>query len=208
VSLEQEIKLQITTHDKIDISILPWSDKFVVGDIETSHLISTYFDTPKLYLMNHNVGLRLRQSGGVWFQTVKNSGTVKDGLHQRDEWEYELNSAEFDLEKLKQTPLKEMMADPEIWPNLITVFTTDFIRQTIQLSLPNNTQIELAYDRGEITAGNKVQVIHEIELELKTGSINELTQLAVKVSALLPVEYSDVSKAKLGYQMLTGLASR
>jgi len=149
------------------------------------------------------VGLRLRQVGNQWLQTVKCTGKVQDGLHQREEWEHEIGSDKFDLKQLKQTPLAEMIDDAEIWPNLQPVFTTDFERQTIQLELDDKTQLELAYDRGEVRTDTSAKPIHEIELELKSGSIESLKLLADELVKLLPVQYHDESKAHRGYRLIT-----
>ncbi|MDH5358482.1 MAG: CYTH domain-containing protein [Gammaproteobacteria bacterium] len=205
MTLEQEMKLVVTSDGPLQLSELEWLRPYCSAQLVIHHLVSTYFDTPDLHLITQGVGLRLRNENGSWLQTVKATGQVKDGFHQREEWEQELNSANFDLEKLKQTPLNVMIQDSEIWPALAPMFTTDFIRQSLQLSLPQETTIELAYDRGQIRAGELSEPVHEIELELKSGSIEQLKQLARECCQKLPVVYGDDSKAHRGYR-LVGLA--
>ena len=82
------------------------------------------------------------------------------------------------------------------------VFTTDFVRETLQLSLPNKTKIELAYDCGQVITGDLVEPIHEIELELKSGSIEQLSLLAEQFCQQLSVTPSDINKAQRGYKLL------
>ena len=171
MSLEQEIKLQVVNDNIIDLAAIDWLKPFWQSEPVVQQLVSTYFDTPDLYLIKHGVGLRLRKVENQWLQTVKCTGQVQDGLHQREEWEHALSSDKFDLIQLKQTPLADMIDDEKIWPKLQSVFTTDFERQTIQLELADNTLVELAYDRGEVRTDNSAVPIHEIELELKTGSV-------------------------------------
>jgi triphosphatase len=202
MSLEQEIKLQIIGNDVIDLTKLDWLRKYCQSEPKTQRLISTYFDTPELSLINQGIGLRLRNENGRWLQTVKCTGQVKNGLHQREEWEHALFSEQFDLIKLKQTPLVEMIEDPKIWPNLKLVFTTDFERQILDLILTDNTEIELAYDRGEVRTGNSSEPIHEIELELKKGSVESLKLLAEQCVKQLAVQYHDESKAHRGYRLI------
>jgi inorganic triphosphatase YgiF len=127
---------------------------------------------------------------------------VQDGLHQREEWEHSLNFAEWDLGKLNQTPLAKIIATPAIWSKIRPVFTTDFQRKTLQLCLEQDTQIELAYDRGWVIAGEARQVIHEIELELKSGNVAYLSVLANELQRQLPVSPNNTSKAKMGYQLI------
>jgi len=200
--LEQELKLVVTDDAVINLSALSLAHHIVDGEQVTSHLISTYFDTADLYLASQKVGLRMRQSDGIWLQTVKTSGQVQAGLHQREEWEHTLNGAEWDLEKLKQTPLAPIIENAAIWSKIGPVFTTDFERKTLQLGLEDGTQIELAYDRGRVIAGQLSQPIHEIELELKSGDVRHLSDLASLLQQQVALTPSDISKAKMGYQLI------
>jgi inorganic triphosphatase YgiF len=200
--LEQEVKLQVQGDNKLDLRSMTWLCSLADGEFETQRLISTYYDTPDHYLMAQGLGLRLRNKGGNWLQTVKTSGSAENGLHQRQEWEYELENEAFDLEKLKQTPLKKIIEDQIIWSTLAPIFTTDFVRETLQIILADNTQIEFAYDYGKVTAKQLSTPIHEVEMELKTGSVKQLTQFASMVSEKLELKPSNSNKARLGYQLL------
>lgn len=200
--LEQEIKLNVQTDAPLDLMALPWLAQFNPADACLEHLVSTYYDTPTNELLKYGAGLRLRCVGGQWFQTVKCSGEVVDGLHRRQEWEQALEQPVFNLEKLQQTALAELIVDMDLWQRVEPVFTTDFMRHSWQLTLPQQTQVELAYDRGKVIAGDKTWPIHEIELELKSGSVDEMKQLAEQFFNTLAVTYSDTSKAERGYRLV------
>ena len=86
--LEQELKLTVNSDAQINLSTLLLPDHIIDGDKLVTRLVSTYFDTTELYLVSQKVGLRMRKSDEMWVQTVKTSGHVKDGLHQREEWEH------------------------------------------------------------------------------------------------------------------------
>jgi triphosphatase len=202
MNLEQEIKLQIIGDELIDLTQLDWLKTYCQSEQKQQRLVSTYFDTPELSLIHQGVGLRLRNENGRWLQTVKCTGQVKNGFHQREEWEHALTSEQFDLKQLKQTPLVEMIDDLTIWPRLKPVFTTAFERQILQLSLPDKTEVELAYDRGEVHTETFAEPIHEIELELKKGSVETLKLLAEQCIKQLSVEYHDESKAHRGYRLV------
>lgn len=203
MSLEQEIKLQVADHSVVDLAEIDCIKPYWNATLVTQRLVSTYFDTPDLYLIQHGVGLRLRKVENQWLQTVKCTGQVQDGLHQREEWEHAISSDEFDLEQLRLTPVSEMIDDAKIWPKLQSVFTTDFERQTIQLELADNTQVELAYDRGEVRTESSAEPIHEIELELKAGSVDSLKQLAGQLCNSLKLTLNNTSKAKQGYRLVS-----
>jgi len=202
MSLEQEIKLTFSQDDELELAHLTWLKPYIASEVHQQHLVSDYYDTPQLDLIKSGVGLRLRNDNGHWLQTVKSTGRVVDGLHERQEWEWPLDEAEFDLMLLQQTPLKTMIEDEKIWPKVIKIFTTDFLRLAIQLKLDNNTEVELAYDRGRVSNDEKQTKIHEIELELKSGSIDEMKRLAQLFCQQLNMQPNESSKAKLGYELL------
>ncbi len=203
--LEQEIKLQVIGERKLDLRSLTWLCSQAEADIETQRLVSTYYDTPDQSLMAQGLGLRLRNKGGQWLQTVKTSGNAEKGLHQRQEWEHTLDEALFDLAKLKQTPLKIFIENQQIWSTIEPLFTTDFNRETLQIQLEDGTEIEFAYDYGKVSAKQHSTSIHEIEMELKSGSIEQLTQFGDRVAERLGLEPSNTNKAQLGYQLITNL---
>ncbi|WP_330110731.1 CYTH domain-containing protein [Methylophaga thalassica] len=204
MSLEQEIKLQVTQAESLLLHEIDWLKKRLIQDVYQQHLLSTYFDTADKALMKFGVGLRLRQIGEQWLQTVKCSGKASSGLHERQEWEHELEAPEFDLERLAETAIAPLLEQEQVWNAIQPVFTTEFERDVWLLRLEADTVVELAYDRGEVRAGDKQVAIHEIELELKQGQIDICQKLADQLKAALPLEYSNISKAGLGYGLSQG----
>ncbi|EGL54586.1 hypothetical protein MAMP_01353 [Methylophaga aminisulfidivorans MP] len=204
MSLEQEIKLQVTQAESLLLHEIDWLKKRLIQDVYQQHLLSTYFDTADKALMKFGVGLRLRQIGEQWLQTVKCSGKASSGLHERQEWEHELAAPEFDIERLAETAIAPLLEQEQIWNAIQPVFTTEFERDVWLLRLEADTVVELAYDRGEVRAGDKQTPIHEIELELKQGQIDICQKLADQLKAALPLEYSNISKAGLGYGLSQG----
>ena len=65
-----------------------------------------------------------------------------------------------------------------------------------------NFVAELAFDRGRILAGGKIDRISEIEIELKQGHIRELEYLAHVLMRDLKIKEEPRSKAKRGYALL------
>ncbi|WP_292362696.1 inorganic triphosphatase [Methylophaga sp. UBA1464] len=200
MSLEQEIKLAVAGSDKLDLSELDWLQA-ITTEQQQLHLRTEYFDTPELKLKNRSIALRMRQIGDQWVQTVKSSGQVKDGLHQREEWEHPIMNSEFDLPLLRQTPLAPIVDDSGSWRQLTCLFYTEFQRDVYLLEAPQDTLIELAYDFGEAGSADNTAVIHEIELELRHGALEVLRQIAERLREELSLTYKNSSKAETGYQL-------
>lgn len=195
--LEQEIKLALNT-DEFDITALEFPDYQLIAT-SNRRLVSHYYDTAQQDLLQQGYGLRLRFDGEKWFQTVKESGHVESGLHQRHEWEHAIQQDQFDLALLKQTPLKAAIENQALWSQLNKQFTTDFNRVT-QLIQSSHAEIELAYDCGMVSAGNEQEIIHELDLELKQGEPETLVELANRLTETGQFSTSDISKAQRGYQ--------
>lgn len=200
MSLEQEMKLAVTGDSKLNLAELDWL-LAMTSEQHQLQLRTEYFDTPQLKLKQQGIALRLRQIDDQWVQTVKTSGKVQDGLHQREEWEHPIMNGEFDLPLLRQTPLAPIVDDSGSWNQLQRLFYTKFQRDVYLLEAPQDTVIELAYDFGEAGSGEHRAMIHEIELELRHGSLEQLQQVAQRLKTELNLSYNNRSKAEIGYQL-------
>jgi len=173
--------------------------------VEQKMLNNTYFDTSDWQLNKRRIALRVRDSDGRFIQTLKTKGISEQGLHQRLEWEWDLQQPQLDLSLLPQ----------QHWPVAIAVgdlkalFTTNFSRQLwyFQHIDANGVEssVEMALDRGLVTADGVDQQlpICELELELLEGSATALIEIAAILTAQCPeLRACDVSKAARGYQLL------
>ncbi|WED21471.1 inorganic triphosphatase [Vibrio sp. JC009] len=165
---------------------------------------NTYFDTPDNWLRQHDIGLRIRRFDDVFVQTVKTSGRVVAGLHQRPEFNAEHTSNEPEL----------TLHPEEIWPDgksvaklqgeLIPIFSTNFTREQWLVGMPDGSQIEVAFDLGAVVADDKEEPICEVELELKSGQTEALFTLARSISEGGGMRLGNLSKAARGYRLAQG----
>lgn len=65
---------------------------------KTATLSSVYFDTPGQKLHSNGLSLRVRRLDGRHVQTIKQHNNRSVGLFERDEWEYEVDRREPDLD--------------------------------------------------------------------------------------------------------------
>ncbi|WP_370141452.1 CYTH and CHAD domain-containing protein [Bradyrhizobium yuanmingense] len=164
-------------------------------------LKSVYYDTPERALRRAGLSLRVRQSGTRFVQTVKTE--VADDPLRRGEWEASVPSLAPDLalampfipEKLRE----RLKAQP-----LEAVFTADVHRHTRIIDLPSGT-VEVACDRGELTAGDRSLPVSEIELELKSGSTSAIYEIALRLAEHGTVKPSIRSKSARGFDLAADL---
>ncbi|WP_298772772.1 inorganic triphosphatase [uncultured Shewanella sp.] len=174
-----------------------------LNDCEAKPLVTLknkYFDTPGLQLRHWDMGLRIRQVGSKREQTIKTAGTVVGGVHNRPEFNVNI---EQDFPNLVLFPC-------HIWPSnaqvsfvnndLQCLFSTDFQRLCWHISW-NNSLIEVALDVGSIYIDELNESICELELELISGSSETLITLAEYLLTKIPMRFGQSSKAKRGYAL-------
>ncbi|MGM0480745.1 MAG: inorganic triphosphatase [Pseudomonadota bacterium] len=161
-------------------------------------LENAYFDTSDLRLRQFDMGLRIRRSGDQLEQTVKLSGRVLGGMHERPEYNVPITDMNPDL----------TLFDEDIWPDdfpvydiqrdLKQLFITDFTRHKWLLS-SGAGQIELVLDLGQVKVGEQQQPIAEIELELQGGNLDDIYPLGEQLVKRLNARMGSLSKAARGY---------
>jgi triphosphatase len=165
-------------------------------------LINTYYDTPDCRLRSERLVVRYRQKGDEWLLGVKTAAQLSGGLAQRKEWECAGRPGEFDFSHVDQSSVRELL--DSLRDQLQPAFVTRFERAAWLLEPRNGVRIELALDRGTIEAAGRRQPICEVELELVSGSIGDLFDLAVALQASLPLHPEGCSKSDRAYRLMLG----
>lgn len=172
-------------------------------------LNNDYYDTTDHVFQKFKIGMRVRGSNGKFEQTIKTSGNVSAGLHQRIELNVDIPTSEPDLTLFEGYQWPQGFTPQQLTEKLEKQFSTNFARTVFDITYPDAT-IELVFDNGS-TSSPFVQhqsAICEIELELKQGDIMKLFELAEVLVAHLPIRLSDTSKAAQGYQLLYGVPNK
>ena len=199
---ETELKLRITPAHLAKLRRHRLFRTHQLSKPSTRHLHNIYFDTPKLDLHRNEMALRLRSVSGHWLQTLKGGGSVKGGLHQRNEWEAAVPSAELDFTILDAAIWDEHLPQ-RLRKKLKPVFVTDFSR-TSRMVEYQGAEIEVCMDQGEVKTSEHSAPICEVELELKSGDPQQLFQLALAILEIVPFELESVSKAERGFRLMAG----
>jgi len=195
---EVELKLEFDPSDGARLAAHPALEASLVP-VEDQDLVSTYFDTPDCALHRLGVYLRIRESGGRYVQTIK-SAKSKTELLERLEWERELPDGTLDLDGLEGTALEPLLT-PEVRAALQRVFETRVMRHVCRVE-QDDSEIEVAIDRGEIATRTHTRPISELELELKRGQKQALFRLARVLAETVPLRLEVKTKSERGYELL------
>jgi triphosphatase len=170
-------------------------------------LSNHYFDTPDLALRKSKVALRTR--GTKCFgeachfeQTVKTSGTIIAGLHQRPEYNVDIDNEKPIIALFPHTIWQSKTNIIQLQQQIVELFSTHFTRHTWLVNV-DDTQVEIAFDCGEIACQNYLNKprIYEIELELVKGDTQALFVLTKLLFSQLSLRPGQLTKAARGYAL-------
>ncbi|MBY4676445.1 CYTH domain-containing protein [Marinobacterium arenosum] len=208
--MAQEIELKLSFNPHYLGSLLQ-QPLFHLPETEAQgerELSNHYFDTADQALQRERVALRIRRIGERYIQTLKTRGQSAAGLHQRNEWEWELERPELDFARLAEADWPEALAGLDS-SGIQPAFSTDFSRRLWRYRSRNAdgkaVDIELALDRGEAwleqDGERRSDPICELELELKQGQPADLFAVALELAHHVPLQICDISKAERGYRL-------
>ena len=172
---------------------------------KTLPLQARYFDTTDRLLATHGIALRQRLEGEHWVQTLKAAG--KSHLHR-----FEHNH---DFGVLDHTPALDLSIYPqnsEAWDildhalntqkkHLHLQFETD-IQRTLRVIQFEDSEIEVCLDVGEIRTETAQYAVHEVEFELKSGTVENLLKFCFEWVKKYQLWLDVRSKAEFGNLLL------
>lgn len=191
-SPELELKFLLTAQALSELAAHP----ALRGPGQVERLRSVYFDTPEQQLHDKGLSVRVRETPSGFIQTVKRRAGA--GRVDRDEWEVETAGPRPDVDALSLTPVAEALDGA--FDRLRPLFATDVTR-TRRYWTEADAVVELSLDQGEILAGDQVEPILELEIELKQGEPESLFALAQDLSRTAAAPLSYESKGERGYRL-------
>ena len=205
---EIELKLHAEPQYLHRLADHPALTAIAAGPAVVRRQTTTYYDTPDLRLAARGVALRVRvEDDGRITQAVKTLNCMAAGdsaaVAIRREWEWPLLVDDPNLRLLGRDGVDQLVP-PDLLPLLKPLFATE-IRRTVLVIRPDAlTTIEAAFDIGVVRADAKQLQISEIELELKSGKVGHLFDLALELQNIVPLRIAGESKAEAGYRLVTG----
>jgi inorganic triphosphatase YgiF len=169
--------------------------------LRTATLQSTYFDTPDRRLAKGLMALRVRSDGRRFVQTLKlgRSGG-SSGLQEMTEDEVEVAGAQPEPGKVNEPTAAALLAEPGVAEALTPVFETRFERKALPIRLIDS-EVEVAFDQGQILAEGRSQPLCEAEFELKSGRPERLVQLALALHEQVDFRLLSETKAARGFAL-------
>lgn len=196
-STEIELKLIVASDRLADFNDAPIIAANARNKGTRKHLKAVYYDTPKRALHRDGFSFRVRQSGARFTQTVK-AEFDNDPLRRR-EWEAAVPSIAPDIALAMPLVSDKLRAELERHP-VEAVFSSDIHRHQRLVDLPSGT-IEVAFDQGHLTSGDRSVPVSEIELELKSGSPSAIWELALRLAEHGSVKPSIRTKSARGFDL-------
>ncbi len=205
--MEIELKYHIGDSDVIDRI---FSDEKIVAitdrnSEETIEMQAAYFDTEDRRLSREGVAFRVRREGSRIIGTLKWNGHSEDGMHEREEINVpvldESKLTEPDVDIFRQSGmcsrLKELIGERR----LIRVMEIRFLRRQIRIDT-GKAICELSADSGRVFCGGKSGPISELEVELYSGSRQEMESFGAELAEIFGLEPENRSKFRQGLELL------
>lgn len=170
-------------------------------------LTNIYFETADNQLRRWNMGLRIRGFDDRYEMTLKAAGQTVGGLHQRPEYNVDIEKPELAIERLPADIWPEGCDIEALQQQLNPLFSTHFVREKWVVTY-KESEIEIAFDQGEVSAGALSEPLCEIELELKSGERDDLLAFASELTDMEGIRLGSLSKAARGYALAKGDPAR
>ncbi|MCL2437282.1 MAG: CYTH domain-containing protein [Clostridiales bacterium] len=200
-----EIELKYSIPDK-NIAESIWQDSDIIEMEEAESreklvLKAAYFDTEDGLLAKHDIAFRVRMEGSRSIASLKWNGKSEGALHTRNEINVPIEGEAClimpDPAIFKESDIGLQMMELIEGKQLSSVVEVGFLRRRVRVDTKNSI-IEISIDTGDIVTDSGSEPICELELELFSGSQDDLIALGTKLAeryALIPEEYSKYARA-------------
>jgi len=201
--IEAELKVKLDATGVRLLSRLDGLQGMTVVTRGDKHLTSTYFDTPDLALRAKGISLRLRRTGRTGEQTVKFAGNFAVGLAERPEFNVSFSGRVPDVSRFPDEAAAELSRLVDGRP-LVALFSMRVTRRRWDVTTAAGDRVEMALDRGSVTAGQRKLDIREAEFELVAGDRRALFDVARLALDGIAFHFSAEAKSDTGYALLDG----
>ena len=203
--MDQEIELCLALPAELNSAFIRKLPKLLpaAGKPEQQDLLSIYYDTPNMDLQRRDMGLRLRQKGNQWIQTVKYGQSAGAGLNARAEFEHITHGPALELANIADLDARNFLCDDKIATRLQPAFTTRVQRTLWEIEDKQGNIVEVCLDVGHVSCDDRSAVVNEVEVELKQGKLEAMFAVALTLAKTFPLLPQPRSKAERGARLFT-----
>ena len=187
-----------------------WEDEYLnqIGDSASRNAVymkSSYFDTEDKILLKNDVAFRVRMEGNKVVASLKWKGGSSEGLHKREEVNVPIDDPACFLQ-----PSPEIFKESDQGADMMSlvgaeplhsILEMNFIRKRIRVDYKESI-MELAIDTGEILTVDGEIPICELEIELFSGTEEDVKALGGIIREKYNLEPLDASKYARGLNLL------
>ena len=159
-----------------------------------------YYDTPVAALAERGVRLALRRQGGGWVQIVTTRPAKWPGMMELRMWQSPyMNRFEFD--SIDDPAVRDWLSRPKLIRRLRPVSECSFRRSAWTLQPGADVRLRAKLDRGWIVAAGRREELSELMLEIESGAVTDLYDLALALAARTPLFPEALSRPERGQRL-------
>lgn len=203
-----EIELKYLVKDE-ELADSIFSDEYLLkhmdkNSYEVIPMRAVYFDTDDDDFMQNRIAFRVRREGDAMIGTLKWNGTSEEGMHKREELNVPIADESYidkpDLGIFEQSDVYEILKTAAGDKPIKAVMEMEFDRRQMRIDTGKSIS-ELSVDKGQIKCCGKAAEISELELELYSGSEEDVRALGKYVSDKYGLQAEDKSKFQRGLEL-------
>ena len=202
-SEEIEFKAGVDAATLTELRRLPVLRKHSAGRADTRQLLSVYYDADDLRLAAAGLFLRMRRVAGRWEQTVKAARRAPLGLQRVTEVTDPAPGPAPDPARISSPRIRAALDEVLAGATLSEVCRSR-MRRTQRLLRTADGVVELALDRGVISAGDDRSELCELEIECVQGEPALAFSWARRLLGGRPARLLQPSKAARGFALARG----
>ncbi|MBM3213096.1 CYTH domain-containing protein [Candidatus Poribacteria bacterium] len=168
-----------------------------LGVISELHIIDRYMDTANMDILKAGYALRIREKDGECLVTLKGLGTAYGAIHQREEYEIEIESGKT-LQEWPDGKIRNVVSSFIGPQTLVELFIIYQFRRIRSLKQKRRNIGYMSYDIVDIKLKDRIHRTYELEVELgQEGTMEDLKKIDVvfKSYGLCPETKSKFERA-------------
>lgn len=204
-----EVELKYAVPDERTLDAI-WHDERLAALMEADtrsveEFDGTYYDTEDLRLLDRDIAYRIRKEGRMHVACLKWNGNTAGALHKRQELNVTLPETEKepepDLTVFAQSEIGPLLEEVAGGRTLVPVIRSLMVRRSFRIDTGASI-MEVSLDKGRIEAGGGRTPVCELEIELFTGSQEELVALGEEMAGKYGLVPEGQSKFARGLRLL------